>query len=118
MKNQTVKFTCSTQDTLLVTIHKGKDSIKVSFKQRDGEGKKTSDGEPLYFELTDEAKATKQFEELVAQAEGAGWVKAKQQSRGGAKLKTIPPAPGAKTNSGSGSGQSNQMPRAASTQRR
>jgi hypothetical protein len=97
MKNQTVKFTCSTDATLTVSMHGGKKDIHVMASERftEGDRVKTKKGCHSYHEKTEagEKAAIATFTKLVDDSIGAGWVKAATTERSGG-FTSIPTPPG------------------------
>lgn len=91
MKNQTAKFVAA-ESTLSLSIFRGKNAVKVSFKVRSPE-EKVKSSVPEYFELVDEAKAEAAYAKLVADAGTSGWTLQTKGERGGNRLTGIPAAP-------------------------
>jgi hypothetical protein len=98
MKNKTAKFTCATDDTLLITASKSRKQIRLTVKQRDGvAGSKAKMGPKHFYELNEEEKAEKHFEELVEDAQKKGWTLQEKAERS-QSFKEIPAAPQPKVN--------------------
>jgi hypothetical protein len=92
MKNVTARFTSTTDSTLSVFLKVGKRGITVGARLKTP-GERTNTGAKTVFLLTDEAQATKRFDELRAEAVKQGWVVKQIESRVQSAFTEIPAAP-------------------------
>jgi hypothetical protein len=109
MKNQAAKFSCATDASLTITVHRGKKNLTVALRLRTP-GEKIKQGID-YFELSEEGQAQARYDTLVKEATTNGW-KWTESSRRNQQLTSVPMAPGAKTSMAGG--QTSKTPMAAS----
>lgn len=114
MKNQTAKFTSSTDATLAVSLFQGKTAIKVMVRQKTPD-EKTQVGCKDYFDLGQDAEAQRAFDQRVKEAIAAGWSVNERRERAPG-FTAVPQAPGGKKADVTG-GQVSSAPRAAAGRR-
>jgi hypothetical protein len=115
VKNQTAKFTCAMDDTLTVSLHRGKKDFKVSFRHR-APGQKVKTGRD-YFDLKEEDKAQAKFDQFVKDAIAAKWT-LKERGERGVALTAIPMAPEPADKKANGGAQVSQIARPAVSNKR